>query len=231
MNDWTMTRKIAIVESDDTEDRYDRNGLNFLFYWKSKYPKFKISLFTIPGRTSKPMLDLLFVHRAWIEILVHGYTHSSNFECYGWDYDKTKELMEPVIKSRNDYLMSPHYKKIFKAPGWTITPDLCGYPANENDLIMKDKSGIYKALNDMDFIVCDRHYNKERRIEGAKYICIDDQPDVIHMHTWDMIGTDKNGRNGYRQVEEEHGVPWNQETEFKFMSEAWKEGLFQPCKE
>ncbi len=220
MNNFGEIRKIAIVESDDTEDCYDRNGMNFLFYWKSKFPRFKITLFTIPNRTSKEMLSLLNLHKDWIELVVHGFNHSSNFECYGWDYETTKELMVS--------LEAKGYKKIFKAPGWTITPDLCGYPANENDPIVKDKQGVYKGLNDLDFIVADRHYNKSRRIEGGKYICVDDQPDLIHMHTWDMPrGSEP---NGYRQVEEIVGVPWDHETEFKFLSEAWEEDLIVPCK-
>ena len=51
LNDWSI-RKTAIVEADDMQDRYDRNGLNFLFAWKAKYPKFKITLFTIPEKTT-----------------------------------------------------------------------------------------------------------------------------------------------------------------------------------
>lgn len=211
--------KLVIVESDDTEDHWTRNGLNFLFYWKAKYPKFKISLFTIPNKTSTGMLDLLGKHSDWIEILVHGFTHSSNFECFDWDYQETKFLMVNVLAT------SPQYKKIFKAPGWTITPDLCGYPAREDQLIFKDKQAVYKALKDLDFIVCDRHYNKSARVEG-KYICLDCNPEIVHMHTWRMPqGSDP---NGYEQMEI-RGVPWDQDTEFKFVSEAYKEGLFKPC--
>lgn len=219
MNNFKEIRKLAIVESDDTEDRYDRNGLNFLFYWKAKYPRFKISLFTIPNRTSREMVLLLAKHHDWIELLVHGHMHSSNFECFDWDQEKTKELMSP-LEERG-------YTKIFKAPGWTITPDLCGYPAREDQLISKDKQGVYKGLDEIGFIVADRHYNKERRIRNGKYICIDCQPNVVHMHTWDMPqGSEP---NGYRQVEEQVGVPWDQDTKFLFMSEAWEKGEIEPC--
>lgn len=216
MNDWSI-RKLAIVESDDTEDHFERNGLNYLFYWKAKYPRFKISLFTIPSKTSREMVQLLKKHEDWIELLVHGYSHSSNFECFDWDYDKTIELMTPL----------KDYRKIFKAPGWTITPDFCGYPARDDQLISKDKQGVYKALNDMDFIVTDRHYNQSRRVEGGKYICVDCNPNIVHMHTWPMPqGAEP---NGYPQVEV-NGVPWNHETEFYFMSEAWEKGLIELCK-
>ncbi len=225
MNNWDI-HNIAIVESDDTEDHYSRNGFNFLFYWKAKYPKFKITLFTIPNKTSREMIQLLnpfmqnhYAQEPWIELAVHGFTHSSNFECFDWDYEKTKELMEPLVKKG--------FIKMFKAPGWTITPDLCGYPAGENQLISKDKQGVYKGLNDLDFIVADRHYNKQRRLENGKYICVDCQPDIIHMHTWDMPQGSE--QNGYRQVEEIQGVPWDQNTKFYFMSEAYQKGLIKPC--
>lgn len=219
MNDWNTIKKTVIVESDDTEDHYERNGLNFLFYWKAKYPKFKISLYTIPNKTSREMMRLLEKHSDWIEIIVHGFNHSSNFECFDWNYEKTKELMEPLEKRG--------FKKIFKAPGWTITPDNCGYPSGPDQLITQDKQAVYKALNDLDFVVADRHYNAPRRLENGKYICVDCQQDLIHMHTWDMPrGSDP---NGYRQVEEIQGVPWDQNTEFFFISEAWEKGLIQPC--
>lgn len=219
MNKWGEIRKLAIVESDDTEDHYERNGINFLFYWKAKFPKFKITLFTIPNKTSREMISLLEKHKDWIELAVHGFNHSSNFECYDWDYDKTIDLMSlPLARG---------YVKNFKAPGWTITPDLCGYPAGENQLIYNDKQAVYKALNDLDFIVTDRHYNRERRVDNGKYICVDCNPDIVHMHTWDMPrGSEP---NGYRQVEEIQGVPWDQDTVFKFMSEAYEEGLIKSC--
>lgn len=225
MNKWDEIKKFAIVEADDFQDRWDRNGLNFLFYWKSKYPKFKISLFTIPDRTSKEFLELVSKHNDWIELVVHGWNHESNFECYGWDYDKATALM-----SRIKGIGSPetrYYELMFKAPGWTITPT--AYPAAPEDPLAKDPTQVYRALRDLGFIIVDRHYNKDKRPEGCKVICIDCQPDIVHMHTWNMMTPDPNERNGFQQVEEDHGVPWDQNTEFKFMSEAWEEGLFKPC--
>lgn len=219
MNNLKDIQKIAFVESDDTEDHYSRNGLNFLFYWKAKYPKFKITLFTIPNKTSREMVALLSRHSDWIELAVHGFTHSSNFECFDWDREKAKELMF--------LLPAKGYAPIFKAPGWTITPDLCGYPAREDQLISKDKRGVYKGLRDLGFIVADRHYNKERRVQGGKYICVDCQPNLVHMHTWNMPqGAEP---NGYEQVEQA-GTPWNHDTEFYFLSEAWEKGLYEECK-
>lgn len=228
INDWSY-KPVAIVESDDTCDRWDRNGMNFLFYWKTKYPYFKITLFTIPERTSETFLALIDRlneymghYLPWIEVAVHGWNHESNFECYGWDYDKTMRLMERVEGF-------DCYKKIFKSPGWTITPGYNGYPADENAPISKDKQAVYKALTDRGYWIVDRHYNHEARPENSKIICIDDQTKFVHMHTWDMETGDKAGRNGYKQVEEEKGVPWDNNTEFYFISEAIEKGLITPC--
>lgn len=222
MNTWEY-RPIAIVESDDTKTRWDRNGLNILFYWKAMWPNFKISLFTIPAETNKEMLSLLQRHSDWIELLVHGFNHESNFENYGWDEDKTNRLLDRVENFGV-------YKKVYKAPGWSITPGYNGYPADEKSLISKDKQAVYKALRDRDYIIFDRHYNVPARPEGCKIVCVDDNPKIVHLHTWSMETGDKASRNGYQQVEEEHGVPWDDKTEFHFISGAWEKGLFEPCR-
>lgn len=227
-----------IVEADDFQDVWSRNGLNFLFYWKSKYPNFKITLYTIPNRTSQQMLGLLLPHmvhtmnkKPWIELAIHGWDHTSNFECYNWDYEKTQAFMKRIETMQDTYFQHHYYTHNFKAPGWTITPGLNGYPANPKDLITKDPQGVYKALRDMNYIICDRHYNKSVRPEGTKVVCIDCNDSLIHFHTWNVPSSDPNGRNGFEDIEERFGVPWTEKTTFKFMSEAWKEGLFTPCKE
>ncbi len=66
--------------------------------------------------------------------------------------------------------------------------------------------------------------------ENSKIICIDCNPDIVHFHTWNIPSSDPNGRNGFQDIEERFGVPWDQNTKFYFMSEAWDKGLIQPCK-
>ena len=218
MNKWDEIKPVVVFESDDFQNKFDRNGLNFLFYWKSKYPKFKVTLFTIPGKTTNDFLSEL---PNWMEFAVHGFDHDSNFECYGWDYDKTKVLMERALKD-------PNYVRIFKAPGWSITPGGNGYPAAPEDPINKDPQAVYKALRDMQFSVFDRHYNKEIRPKDLPVVCIDCNDIVVHSHVWNMMTPNENDRNGFEQVET-RGVPWSNETNFKFVSEAWNERLFKEC--
>ena len=196
-------------------------------YLKAKYPKFKITLFTIPNKTSREFLKLITPHGSWIELAIHGWDHDSNYECWSWDYEKAKALMNRLETFHPTD--SIYYKKIFKAPGWTITDKYSGYNASEEMPIHKDPQGVYNALKDLDFIIFDRHYDKPARPEGAKIVCVDCNPDIVHGHTWDMITGDINGKNGLRQIEELHGVPWDENTEFYFVSEAWEEGLFKEC--
>ena len=220
MNTWDY-HPIAIVEADDFQDRYDRNGLNYLFYWKSKFPEFKITLFAIPERTSDVMLNLVYKNKDWIELAVHGWNHESNFECYSWDYDKTMAILERVEKKQA-------YVNIFKAPGWSITPGFNGYPADESLPLSKDPTAVYRALQDKGYAVVDRHYNTS--VVTGNIICIDDNPNFVHMHTWNMETGDKNSRNGFGQVEEIHGVPWDNKTQFFFITEALEKGMIESCK-
>jgi len=176
------------------------------------------------------MFDLMAKHSDWIELAMHGWNHESNFECYGWDYDKADRFIKRAV--------GLGYKKIFKAPGWTITPDHNGYPAGEHNLIHQDKQAVYKALLDNDFIIFDRHYNVPARIDGltsprysgSKIVCVDCQERLVHFHTWDMETGDEAARNGFQQIENEKGVPWDNKTVFKFVSEAYDQQLFTPCK-
>lgn len=240
MNNWETKRKFAIVEADDFMDQWDRNGLNFLFYWKAKYPKFKISLFTVPNRTTPEMIDLVMKHSDWIELLIHGWNHESNFECFGWSEEKTKIYIDRVrnIKYFEGISQYPAYRSFFKGPGWSITPGGpndkggSGYPAGEHDPTFEDPQAVYKGLRARGIVLFDRHYNREARLEDSNknVVCVDCQPDLIHFHTWNVPSGDINQRNGFQDIEENFGVPWNQDTEFKFVSEAWDEGLFKECK-
>lgn len=238
MNDWTYKRKLAIVEADDFMDRADRNGLNYLFSWKARYPNFKISLFTVPEKTSPGMLNLIGRNYDWIQLLPHGFNHEGNFECYGWSYEKTRSILERIEREEWNVgkdgecaCPEPAYKKIFKAPGWCITPGYNGYPAADKDPLKEDPQAVYKALKDKDYVIFDRHYNKSVRPIGSKIVCVDCQTNLVHFHTWNVPSGDINGRNGFQDIEENFGVPWTTETTFKFVSEAWEEGLFLPCKD
>jgi hypothetical protein len=205
----------VIVDFDDMENKYDRNGLNFLFYWKAKYPKFKVNMFAIPGRMTKGFIDLLKPHMDWIDLCVHGWEHNDNFEVLKWDEYKANLYLQ-----RTEDLGA--FSKVFKAPGWQIT---FPQPYNENPdpakPVNSDPQLVYRVLKERGYIVADQGYNDGKRPEGLK-VYPTSHPWIVHGHTWDINVADPAGRNGMRQYEEEHGVPWDENTNFHFIKDVIK---------
>ena len=95
-----------VLDFDDQEPRFDRNGMNFLFYWRAKYPNFRVNMFAIPGRMTQGFIDLIRKHD-WINLCVHGWRHDDNFECLLWDTYKANLYLEKAEKMG--------FSKIFKA--------------------------------------------------------------------------------------------------------------------
>lgn len=215
MGNWDY-KPVAVVDFDDMEDRYDRNGMNFLFWWKSQFPNFKVTMFAIPGRCSPAFLSLLASHKDWIQLGVHGWRHDDNFEATKWDSYTANALFDRIDRMQA-------FAKVFRAPGWQIT-----YPQPYNESpdptkpVNSDPHLIYNILKERGYIVADQHYNKERRPEGLQVYC-SCHPLFLHGHVEDINVGDPAGRNGMRQLEEEHGVPWDKNTEFKFITELSEE--------
>ena len=201
------------LDFDDAENKYDRNGLNFLLYWKEKYPKFKVTIFAIPGRMTVDFLKLVSPYNDWIEWGVHGWRHDDNFEVLKWDTNTANVFLQRAENMG--------FKRIFKAPGWQIT-----YPQPYNETpdttkpVNSDPQLVYRVLQERGYIVADQHYNKEKRPEGLLSYCTCN-PLMIHGHVEDINVGDPKGRNGMRQVEEEWEPDWkwNENSEFRFISE------------
>lgn len=68
--------------------------------------RFKVTLFTIPGRTTR------LPGRPWIELAAHGWDHS-HLECRDWTRERTLEVLHAIPSA---------YVSIFKAPYWTASP-------------------------------------------------------------------------------------------------------------
>jgi hypothetical protein len=200
-----MVMPHVIFDLDDFALPAERNCLPELLKLKEKFPNLKVTLFAIPFYEDKT--QNLFFNRVvdkygdWIELGVHGYYHDSNFECKEWGYD---EALKKIEKAYNFGC----FRKLFKAPGWQISRD------------------TYSACKKLDFIVADHKEsvytepgvpNSERR---PKYLSVYeiDHPWMVHGHTWNCVG------NGiYELVErwEKEGYPWDENTQFKFITELF----------
>lgn len=205
--------KYAVVDFDDFEDSWMKNGLNMLFYWKSRYPKFKATLFAIPGKTSKEMVNLI-KKIDWLQLAAHGYIHDNNHEVQCWT--------EQVANSNLNYAETLGIdSKVFKAPGWQITyPQPYNETPDSSKPVNQDPQLIYRILQNRGYIVADQHYNKDKRPEGLRVYCTCN-PLIIHGHTWNM---EQGEPNGLEQMQKA-GVNWDWNTEFKLISELTDEEL------
>lgn len=199
--------KIVVFDSDDFASTADRNCIEQLLFLKQKFPNFKITLFAIPHWQDKDQTNffqaIIDLHGDWIQLGIHGWDHHSNFECSQWDYQTAKKYITKAYKTGV-------YQPLFKAPGWQISRD------------------TYGVLKELGFICADHKEsaytepgvpNSERRPKHLKVYEID-HPWMVHTHTWNCVG---NGIPEMIETWEKNGYPWNQETEFLFITDLFKE--------
>lgn len=163
-------------------------------------PKFKATLFAIPGEMTVEMLGWCRANRAWIELGVHGFFHSSNYECEKMSYeqfDYMMNLLNPIVAG--------NFAMLFRAPGWQIS------------------DGALKWLADHSWIVADQSYNDERRPLNLKsyvnnngaFRAAGTPVDAYHGHAWDCMN------NGiYEDFEKVSDLVKNCD-EFKFVTELF----------
>lgn len=191
----------AACQSHDCRDQ--------LLRLKDIHPNFKATLFAIPHELSGELHDWCTRNSDWIELAVHGFTHSSNYECEKMTYEEFDTEM-----ARIEPLMV-YYKKIFRAPGWQISTDALRWLADNN------------------WLIADQGYNDDRRPAYSnayvnyngqfKYLPRTGSPVDIpayHGHTWNVGEVGSVPANGiYEDFEHVASLVAACE-EFKFLSEV-----------
>lgn len=148
------------VISEMTQSHDCRDALNT---FKKANPKFKATLFTIPGEMTVELIEWSALNRDWIELAWHGFFHRDNYECEKMTYKEFDSKMNGF-----NQLWGQFFIKGFKAPGWQIS------------------DGIYEWLLDHNYWVADQDYNDARRPDDLKVYKVGDNS--IHTHTWDCVG-------------------------------------------
>ena len=185
----------VIVDFDDFYDDYNRNALNYLFWIKAKYPKFKCTLFAIPGKMSREFINLI-KPLDWLQFAIHGWQHETNFEVRDWSNYQCNLYLDKAMEM-------DIFVKGFKAPGWEMTD------------IMRS------VLEERGFWLAEHHKNHEltaKNFPHLKMYCVCHEW-CMHGHCWEMPTEDPLYRNGIRQFIEEHGLPFDQNTNFHWISE------------
>ena len=149
-----------VVDFDDLCDEYD--PYEQLCRLKLEFPNFRVTLFAIPGRCSKALIEK-YKKLPWVELGIHGYHHSS-YECGIWDYEEAKEKIQEALDMGFD--------PVFKCPGWITS------------------RAVVDALGDMG-VVAAQHFNHGTTWVGCKaplYVYNDFMCNwiTIHGHTWDV---------------------------------------------
>lgn len=162
---------------------------------------FKVTLFAIPGEMTAELAVWCKANNGWVELAVHGFFHSDNWECEKMTYDEFDKKMQFFKPMLDEYFV-----KGFKAPGWQISQD------------------VLEWLHDRNWWVADQSYNDSRRPKslpayvnnsGTFYVQDKDLKFTgIHTHTWNCVG------NGVYELYDQLVEQMGDETEFRFISEV-----------
>lgn len=147
---------MVVFDFDDFHE--DNHRLDLLHELKRINPKFRCTLFAVPGRGSDEFWESV---PRWCELAVHGWRHDTVDECIEWDYLRSVEMV--IWKS-------PHFVNGFKAPGWQISDD------------------TYSALEDNNWWVADQHLEDTRRPRSLKTYFYEDGDDRWHGHIQNVCG-------------------------------------------
>ena len=125
---------MLILDFDDFSEK--NRGIFYLEILKKINPKFKVTLFTVPDKTSDKFIRLVEQYYDYIELVPHGYFHSYK-ECAGWDYE--------LANKRLDEIEDRFSIKGFKAPFWETS------------------KGLYAALSERGYWIADHDRNDRTR--------------------------------------------------------------------
>lgn len=190
------------VISDMCQSHDCRDILDKLHYANNN---FKATLFTIPREMTMELAEWCRANSSWIQLAVHGFGHSSNYECEKMTYEEFDANMKSLQP-----MLDTYFVKGFKAPGWQIS------------------DAAFEWLHDNGWWVADQGYNDNRRPKGLPaYVNYNNTfhrigPDGvdrgsvngIHTHTWNCVG------NGVYELYDQLVEQIKGETEFKFVSEV-----------
>lgn len=102
------------VDFDDLCDN-SAHTLDILYKVKVACPEFKVTLFTIPRRTSKVVIDCARSHD-WIQLAPHGWRHTRG-ECLAWGEDEARDKIKRAADMGID-------APVFRAPAWLLDGDV-----------------------------------------------------------------------------------------------------------
>ncbi len=163
-----MTRPTVVVDLDDAYPGNDR--LPLLEEIRRQVPRFRVTLFAIPGRCTPSWVRQMQSRADWIDIVPHGWMHATNRECEKWG---SVEAWEALDKAESRGFTT----RGFKAPGWQISTE------------------CYLELLRRGYWVADQSYNVTRRPAALPAYVLNEPPAgvvQIHGHVGHLNGRNEN---------------------------------------
>lgn len=177
-------------------------------------PNFKITLFAIPWEMTPELALWCARNNSWVQLGVHGFGHTSNYECEKMTYEEMEQNLQLVWG-----MWPTSFVRVFRAPGWQISDDCLKY------------------LADHDWIIADQGYNDSRRPKNARAyinysgrfivktftqnklggskIPVEKEVEATHHHVWDCMG------NGLYEQEEYLKDLLSKRNDFQFITELF----------
>ncbi len=148
---------LYVVDFDDLYDGVAERSLEFLKGLKGHVKGLKVTLFTIPQRTSQSTVDE-FKKYDWIALAPHGWQHTRG-ECLAWT---SEEGQYKILAARDKGIDAP----VFRAPAWLLD------------------SATYEACRQTDTVVADhKDYRVNAMAQVYTYNAVDGkQPKVRSIH-------------------------------------------------
>lgn len=186
----------SVCQSHDCRDQ--------LFRLKKINEDFKATLFAVPAEMTLELIKWCRDNNDWIELAVHGFTHSSNYECDKWTYDQ----MDSAMATTSQFAA---FVPIFRAPGWQISDDCLRWLADHN------------------WVVADQHYNNDRRPESLNafvntngvFTANSEEVKAYHGHVWNVGSVGSVPANGIYEDFDNVQKLVKEADNFQFISELF----------
>ena len=134
-----------VPDMDDVSLDNAANGLNWVLYLRGKYPKFKCTLFVIPGRSSIEWIKELAKYW-WLEIVMHG-----------WNHDEKEEITQKILDQFPSWFI-----KVYKGPNWKV---------NKRELKLLKKNNVILAVKErIDYPIKQWSLTDKKAIHGHAWI-------------------------------------------------------------
>jgi hypothetical protein len=202
------TQSIYVDFDDFCEEYMTPERWRLLQELRRIYPDFKVTMFTIPGKSSALWLRQVKKEHAWIEMAVHGTTHE--------DPSEWLASGEEALQRFRQVYDGEIYARGFKAPGWKLS------------------KGAYNALRQAGFWVATNRTNAFAKPNDPLNYKYDDGDEVLpgvhyrhpffdawHGHVQTQRPCRAPLRNGLEEVFDLISKAWHPQSRFHFISERF----------